>query len=196
MYGGSNDPNSKANLSLYDSLRVGYLGNENKQGQEMAKYGYQIDKGLSNDNQQVYYNPESKKLLYNVTGSHNLTDWVNSDLKLALGIRKNEGKPIIERALKNSSLNHGRRVSTVGTKMYLVDSKIPPVTKKPTQLLKKQRQSIHPPMLVSQDIHLAAASHRTFQRKATQFMSWIPVPQLDNLLKVLLIATSTAQLVT
>jgi hypothetical protein len=36
----------------------------------MAKYGYQIDKGLSNDNQQVYYNPESKKLLYNVTGSH------------------------------------------------------------------------------------------------------------------------------
>lgn len=100
MYGGSNDPNSKANLSLYDSLRVGYLGNENKQGQEMAKYGYQIDKGLSNDNQQVYYNPESKKLLYNVTGSHNLTDWVNSDLKLALGIRKNEGKPIIERGIE------------------------------------------------------------------------------------------------
>lgn len=100
MYGGSNDPNSKANLSLYDSLRVGYLGNENKQGKEMAKYGYQIDKGLSNENQQVYYNPQTNKLLYNVTGSHTIGDWVNSDLKLALGIRKNEGKPIIERGIE------------------------------------------------------------------------------------------------
>jgi hypothetical protein len=86
--------------TLYDSLRIGYLPSESQQGKEMAKYGYQIDKGLSNDNQQVYYNPDSKKLLYNVTGSHTLGDWVNSDLKLALGIRKNEGKPIIERGIE------------------------------------------------------------------------------------------------
>lgn len=86
--------------TLYDTLRVGYLPNEKQQGQEMAKYGYQIDKGLSNDNQQVYYNPETKKLLYNVTGSHSLQDWVNSDLKLALGIKKNAGKPIIERGIE------------------------------------------------------------------------------------------------
>lgn len=87
--------------TLYDTLRVGYLPNEKQQGSEMAKYGYQIDKGLSNDNQQVYYNPETKKLLYNVTGSHSLQDWVNSDLKLALGIKKNEGKPIIERGIES-----------------------------------------------------------------------------------------------
>ena len=86
--------------TLYDTLRVGYLPSEKQQGQEMSKYGYQIDKGLSNDNQQVYYNPESKKLLYNVTGSHTLDDWLNSDLKLALGIRKNDGKPIIERGIE------------------------------------------------------------------------------------------------
>ena len=98
MNNNGNTPNRT--LSLYDSLRVGYLGNENKQGQEMAKYGYQIDKGLSNENQQVYYNPETKKLLYNVTGSHTVGDWVNSDLKLALGLRKNEGKPIIERGIE------------------------------------------------------------------------------------------------
>jgi hypothetical protein len=85
---------------LYDTLRVGYLPNENQQGKEMAKYGYVIDTKLSNDNQQVYYNPQTKKLLYNVTGSHSLQDWVNSDLKLALGIRKNEGKPIIERGIE------------------------------------------------------------------------------------------------
>jgi len=86
--------------TLYDTLRVGYLPSESQQGKQMAKYGYQIDKGLSNENQQVYYNPENKKLLYNITGSHNLTDWVNSDLKLALGIRKNDGKPIIERGVE------------------------------------------------------------------------------------------------
>jgi hypothetical protein len=86
--------------TLYDTLRIGYLPSESQQGKEMAKYGYQIDKGLSNDNQQVYYNPETKKLLYNVTGSHTLDDWVNSDLKLALGIKKNAGKPIIERGIE------------------------------------------------------------------------------------------------
>lgn len=87
--------------TLYDSLRVGYLPSESQQGKEMAKYGYQIDKRLSNDNQQVYYNPETKKLLYNVTGSHSLQDWVNSDLKLALGIKKNDGKPLIERGIES-----------------------------------------------------------------------------------------------
>jgi hypothetical protein len=87
-------------LTLYDSLRVGYIPNENKKAQEMLKYGYEIDKGLSNDNQQVYYNPDNKKLLYNITGSHNLSDWANSDLKLALGINKNQGKPIIERGIE------------------------------------------------------------------------------------------------
>ena len=86
--------------TLYDTLRIGYLPSESQQGKEMAKYGYQIDKGLSSDNQQVYYNPENKKLLYNVTGSHTLDDWVNSDLKLALGIKKNTGKPIIERGIE------------------------------------------------------------------------------------------------
>lgn len=99
MNNASNNPLSQR-LSLYDTLRVGYLPSESKQGQEMAKYGYVIDKKLSNDNQQVYYNPQTKKLLYNVTGSHTIGDWVNSDLKLALGIRKNEGKPIIERGIE------------------------------------------------------------------------------------------------
>jgi hypothetical protein len=95
----NNNPTPKP--TLYDTLRIGYLPSETQQGKEMEKYGYVIDKKLSNDNQQVYYNPTTGKLLYNVTGSHNLTDWVNSDLKLALGIRKNTGKPIIERGIES-----------------------------------------------------------------------------------------------
>jgi hypothetical protein len=97
----SNNNPMKKNVSLYDALRVGYLQSERQQGEEMAKYGYVIDKALSNDNQQVYYNPTTGKMLYNVTGSHNLSDWVNSDLKLALGVHKNEGKPIIERSIES-----------------------------------------------------------------------------------------------
>jgi hypothetical protein len=83
MQNAGNTPTKQ--LSLYDSLRVGYLPSEKQQGQEMSKYGFQIDKGLSNDNQQVYFNPTTNKLLYNVTGSQSLNDWVNVDAKLALG---------------------------------------------------------------------------------------------------------------
>jgi hypothetical protein len=72
-------------LTLYDALKIGYKDNETQQGKDMSKYGYQIDKALSNDNQQVYYDPNNKKLLMNITGSHNVSDWVNSDVKLGLG---------------------------------------------------------------------------------------------------------------
>jgi hypothetical protein len=76
---------SKPTPTLYDSLRVGYLPTKVQQGQEMDRFGFKIDKGLSNENQQVYFNPDTKKLLYNVTGSQSLSDWVNADAKLALG---------------------------------------------------------------------------------------------------------------
>ena len=84
MNNASNNPLNRQ-PSLYDTLRVGYIPSESQKGREMAKYGYVIDKKLSNENQQVYYNPETKKLLYNVTGSQSLQDWVNVDTKLALG---------------------------------------------------------------------------------------------------------------
>jgi hypothetical protein len=93
----NNNPAPKP--TLYDTLRIGYLPSENQQGKEMQKYGYVIDKKLSNDNQQVYYNPTTGKLLYNVTGSQSLNDWVNVDAKLALGGTigkgiKSIGKPL------------------------------------------------------------------------------------------------------
>jgi acyl transferase domain-containing protein len=68
-------------------LKLGYA-TEKKQGKVMSKYGYKIDNDLSNDNQQVYYNPEKKKLLMNVTGTHNLKDII-TDTRLALGGIKN-----------------------------------------------------------------------------------------------------------
>jgi len=68
-------------------LKLGYA-TEKKQGKVMNKYGYKIDNDLSNDNQQVYYNPDKKKLLYNVTGTHKVQDYI-TDARLALGGLKN-----------------------------------------------------------------------------------------------------------
>jgi predicted alpha/beta-fold hydrolase len=50
----------------------------------LAKEGYTYDYDLSNHNQQVFYNPELKKMIYNVRGTHNLDD-VKTDVALALG---------------------------------------------------------------------------------------------------------------
>lgn len=77
----------RENLNLAKVLNLGYK-TEKKQGKVMNKYGYKIDNELSNDNQQVYYNPEKKKLLYNITGTHNLADKI-TDVKLAFGGLKN-----------------------------------------------------------------------------------------------------------
>jgi hypothetical protein len=77
-------------VNLAKVLKVGYKSKE-KQGKVMNRYGYKIDKDLSNDNQQVYFNPNEKKLLYNVTGTHNLTD-VGTDVYLGLGKLKDTNR--------------------------------------------------------------------------------------------------------
>lgn len=53
--------------------------------------GYQLDNELSDHNQSVYYNPENRKLLYSVTGSHNLSD-VGTDLYLLGGHLKDTNR--------------------------------------------------------------------------------------------------------
>ena len=78
-------------VSLYTPIKLGYK-DKKSQIDEMKKYGYYRDNSLSNDNEQVYWNPTKKKLLYNVTGTHvyddkgnfSLNDW-GTDLWLATG---------------------------------------------------------------------------------------------------------------
>lgn len=70
--------------------------------------GYELDNELSNGNNQVYFNPTDKKLLYSVTGTHNLKDW-GTDLYLATGHLKEtnrykEAKRTLESAKKNMVL--------------------------------------------------------------------------------------------
>ena len=84
-------------LSLYDTLKNSY-SKDHKQNMN----GYQLDKSLSNHNQQVYYNPQHKKLVVSVAGTHNLRDW-GTDFYLGLGKLKDtnrykEAKSIYDKA--------------------------------------------------------------------------------------------------
>lgn len=69
-------------INLYDALKSSYGDKRSKE--QLRNAGFNYDSMLSNHNQQVWFNPNSKKLLYNVAGTHNLTDW-GTDLWLALG---------------------------------------------------------------------------------------------------------------
>lgn len=73
-------------INLYDALKSSYGDKRSKE--QLRNAGFNYDSMLSNHNQQVWFNPNSKKLLYNVAGTHNLSDW-GTDLWLALGGLKN-----------------------------------------------------------------------------------------------------------
>ena len=95
-----NDDNK---LTLHDALKNSYA-DKKTQKQDMKKYGYYRDNQLSNENQQVYYKPDEKKLLVSVTGTHNLKD-VGTDAYLAVGKLKDtnrykEAKDTLDKAKK------------------------------------------------------------------------------------------------
>ena len=76
--------------SLYNVLKSGYQSKD-KQSKKLKEDGYIRDDGLSSHNHQAYYNPEKKKLIFNVTGSHNLSDFI-TDGYLAAGQLKNTSR--------------------------------------------------------------------------------------------------------
>jgi hypothetical protein len=76
----------------------------------LKKNGYNYDSMLSNHNQQVYFNPNTNKLIVNVAGTHNLSDW-GTDAYLAAGKLKNtnrykEADNIFKEAKKKYSPAH------------------------------------------------------------------------------------------
>jgi hypothetical protein len=84
--------------SFHDILKNGYVKDKKNN-----LNGYILDNQLSDHNHQVYYHPENKKLLYNVTGTHNKSDWIDN-IKLATGIgfkntkRYNDEKETLKKA--------------------------------------------------------------------------------------------------
>ena len=76
-------------IKLYDALKS--YTRDKKSQQQLKNAGYNYDSMLSNHNQQVWYNPNTKKMLFNVAGTHNLKDW-GTDLYLAFGKLKDTNR--------------------------------------------------------------------------------------------------------
>ena len=74
-------------MKLANTLKIGYKSKE-IQEKRMGKKGYERDNELSSGDHQAYINKKTGKLLFNVTGTHNLKDVV-TDGFLALGGIKN-----------------------------------------------------------------------------------------------------------
>jgi hypothetical protein len=100
--------------SLHEVLKLSYADKE-KQQQGLKHHGYNYDSRFSNDNHQVYYNPKKQKLLFSVTGTHNLKDW-GTDAYLAIGKLKDTSRyQQSDRALKEAkALYNPRKVSVTG----------------------------------------------------------------------------------
>jgi hypothetical protein len=100
--------------SLHEVLKLSYADRE-KQQQGLKNYGYNYDSRFSNDNHQAYYNPKKQKLLFSVTGTHNLKD-VGTDAYLAAGKLKDTTRyQQADKALKEAkALYNPKKVSVAG----------------------------------------------------------------------------------
>lgn len=56
-------------IKLYNALNIGYLRNERKQQKRLKRFGYVLDKQLSNNERMVAYNPFTKKVIFVENGS-------------------------------------------------------------------------------------------------------------------------------
>jgi hypothetical protein len=80
-------------LSMYKALKVGYLRNEKRQARKLKKYGYVLDKELSNNERMVAYSPFTKKVIFVENGSQTsilnpsqlIEDWRNNLVNVSTG---------------------------------------------------------------------------------------------------------------
>jgi hypothetical protein len=99
-------------VNLRDVLKNSYA-DRNKQKNALSKNGFIYDEALSNDNSQTYYNPKENKILYSVTGTHNLKDW-GTDLYLATGHLKDTNRyKDADKKLKEAKAKYGGSTTTV-----------------------------------------------------------------------------------
>lgn len=69
-------------VALKTVLKAGYNSPDSEK--KLTDSGYVPDNELSNHNEKVYYHPQDRKLLVNVVGTHNVSDWL-TDTSLLFG---------------------------------------------------------------------------------------------------------------
>jgi hypothetical protein len=88
-------------LRLYNALKAGYLRNERRQAKYLKKFGYVLDRELTNGRENIVaYNPFDKKLLYisNGTDIRSAEDLAN-DALILVGSQKESGRVRDEKQL-------------------------------------------------------------------------------------------------
>lgn len=116
-------------LTLYDALKNSYA-DKKTQKKQMKQFGYYRDKQLSNDNQQVYYKPDERKVLLTVAGTHNLAD-VGTDVYLGGGDLKSTNRyKEADSALNKAKAKYGVDKATIaghslggGISQYIASAK-------------------------------------------------------------------------
>jgi hypothetical protein len=99
-------------MNLHDVIKSSYA-KKNKQEEYFGAHGYARDAELSNHNQQVYYNPTEKKLVFTVAGTHNLAD-IGTDLYLAVGKLKDTNRyKEADRTLKAAKQKYNPETTSV-----------------------------------------------------------------------------------
>ena len=97
--------------TLFDVLNNGYK-DKKKKSKQLGDYV--MDESLSNHNHQTYYNPKDKKLLFNVTGTHNSHDWLtNIKLGLGIGYKESDRYKQSHAALRNAKKKYGINNATL-----------------------------------------------------------------------------------
>ena len=98
-------------VSLHTVLKNGYANDKQKNLD-----GYMLDKDLSNDTHQTYYNPKEKKLLYNVRGTRptNLGDWLtNAKLFFGKGFKESDRYKEAHKGLRDAKAKYKTDAATV-----------------------------------------------------------------------------------
>ena len=113
--------------NMYDVLKASYKNNH-EQATSLSRFSYNRDEELSNDNQQAYFNPEKKKLIYTVTGTHNAKDWGTNAYLAVRKIKDTNRYESADAGLKKAKKNRNSRllghVNFDGQKYCFVKKKV------------------------------------------------------------------------
>jgi len=108
---GGNNPRkllTKGDLDLHDTIKNSYKPDE----QFGKAQGYELDKELSNHNQQILINKKTRHMVMSVAGSHNVAD-VGTDAQLMLGkLKSTDRYKEAEMTLKKAKAKHNPTSTT------------------------------------------------------------------------------------
>lgn len=101
----------KGCVGLYDALKNSY-SKQDEQANFGKDCGYEYDKSLSNDNQQVYFNKDKNHMIFSVAGTHNASD-IGTDLKMmASGVKSTDRYRQAEMTLGKAKAKYGDAKTT------------------------------------------------------------------------------------